>query len=182
MAEPGRQVHGEHQNLERIIDRPVLPLGTELNRRCWCLGQDWACCRMTAWPWAPLVYAAHVLTQKMGHILALQAIPLIKQLVLVTSRLHFGFESCHHPLGHPIACHRQTTRDQQCRAANGPFAMGHGCEAGRSHCPHWAVPMCCMGCWGWDAGDGMLGMACWEWDAGDGMLSTGCQPRPGSMS
>lgn len=49
---------------------------------------------------SPPVHAAHVLTQATGHILALQAILPIEQLLQVISRLHFGFKSCHHPLGH----------------------------------------------------------------------------------
>lgn len=79
----------------------MLPLGTELNPRSRCQGQDWACCRMGAWHKAPLVHAAHVLTHMTGHILAPQAIPPFEQLLQVISRLHFGFRRCCCcPLGH----------------------------------------------------------------------------------
>ena len=71
-----------------------------------------AYCRMGSCPRAPPVHAAHVLTHVMGHILGPQAIPPIEQLLHVISRLHFGFKSCCHPLGH-IACPKRKPRAEK---------------------------------------------------------------------
>ena len=149
-------LQGEHQSLGQFCREACAapPYGAEsqepVSRAGLGLPQDGCVAQ------SPPVHAAHVLTQVTGHILALQAILSIEQLLQVISRFHFGFKSCRHPLGHRAFPKRERrTEKTHCMPQAAyletssaglrlptwtpghvwvprPRAMGHGCGAARS--------------------------------------------------